>query len=53
MTKGYKEEFIYTNNTISEYQNDLYKVFLFKNSSCITELSLKEQILILEIVIIK
>ena len=41
MTKGYKEEFIYANNTISEYQNDLYKIFLFKNSSCITELSLK------------
>ena len=39
--KSYTEEFIYTNNHISQYRNDDYNIIIYKNSDCISELSLK------------
>ena len=41
ISKSYSEEFSYTNNSITYYQNDLYDIILFKNSSCLVELSIK------------
>ena len=37
---NYAKEFIYTNNHISKFNNELYSYILFKNSNCIDELSL-------------
>ena len=41
VTKTYANEFWYTNNHISEFKNDEYNIIIYKNSDCITELSLK------------
>ena len=37
---NYAKEFSYTNNHISQYNNELYSYILFKNSDCIDKLSL-------------
>ena len=39
-TKNYVEEFNYTNNQIINYTNEEYSLVIYKNSSCIKELSL-------------
>ena len=41
ISKSYSEEFSYTNNSITYYQNDLYDIILFKNSTCLVDLSIK------------
>jgi len=40
VTKTYTNEFWYTNNHISEFKNNEYDIIIYKNSDCITELSL-------------
>ena len=37
---NYAKEFSYTNNHISQFNNELYSYILFKNSTCIDELTL-------------
>ena len=39
-SKNYVEEFNYTNNQIINYTNEEYSLIIYKNSSCIRELSL-------------
>ena len=41
LVKNYVEEFNYTNNQIVNYANNDYSLVIYKNSSCIKELSLK------------
>ena len=41
LVKNYAEEFNYTNNQIVNYTNNDYSLIIYKNSSCIKELSLK------------
>ena len=41
LVKNYAIEFNYTNNQIVNYTNDEYSLIIYKNSSCIEELSLK------------
>ena len=41
LVKNYAEEFNYTNNQIVNYTNNEYSLVIYKNSSCIEELSLK------------
>ena len=40
LAKKYSTEYMYTNNHISIYKNDLYFIALYKNKDCINELSL-------------
>ena len=40
ITKNYAEEFNYTNNQIVKFKNDEYSLVIYKNSTCIKELSL-------------
>ena len=37
---NYVKEYLYTNNHISQFDNELYSYIIFKNSECIDELSL-------------
>ena len=37
---NYAKEYSYTNNHISKYDNEIYSYILYKNSTCIDELSL-------------
>ena len=39
--KNYAREFFYTKNHISIFKNDIYSIIFFKNSDCISELSLE------------
>ena len=39
-TKAYAEEFSYTDNHISKFKSSEYNFIIYKNSSCITELTL-------------
>ena len=40
LIKTYISEFNYTNKHISQYKNENYTIIIYKNSSCIKELSL-------------
>ena len=39
--KNYAKEFYYTKNHISIFKNDIYSLIIYKNSDCISELSLE------------
>ena len=39
--KAYSEEFSYTSKHISQYSNEDYNLIIFKNSICVTDLSIK------------
>ena len=41
LVKSYLNEFSYTDNHISHYKNNDYRIMTYKNSSCIKELELK------------
>ena len=41
LVKSYINEFTYTNNHISLYSNELYRILIYKNALCIPELNLK------------
>ena len=40
LAKSFAKEFNYTDNHISVYKNDIYSITLYKNSECISDLSL-------------
>ena len=40
LVKSFKNEFSYTNNHISQFKNNEYNIIVYKNTNCITELSL-------------
>ena len=40
LAKTYAKEFSYTKNHVSEFKNSEYNIIIYKNSDCITELSL-------------
>ena len=42
MVRNYAKEFNYTSNHISKFKNNLYSVIIYKNSDCISQLSLEE-----------
>ena len=42
LVRNYAKEFNYTNNHISKYKNKIYSVIIYKNSDCISQLSLEE-----------
>ena len=41
LAKTYSDEFSYTDNHISQFNNDDYNIIIYKNDKCIKELSLK------------
>ena len=41
LTQTYANEFTYTDNHISQFNNDEYNIIIYKNDKCIKELSLK------------
>ena len=41
LVKSYISEFIYTNRYVSLYENNIYSIMIYKDASCIKELSLE------------
>ena len=41
LAKNYAKEFIYTNNHVSIYTNNIYSIIIYKNDECIKELSIE------------